>query len=289
MSTPKYDALKAKVRDWSNKREVATIPESVIEDCLKYSADECYQKLRIPPLEASVQYTVAEADNQGEFTIFDVPDDLTQFNYIRATGGNFGDQIVFNEISDKRTFLDPFAEQYGFHRWMWSNNQIYIYPKQEEDQTLEINYYRRLPALGALYTVAPINYIIGLSDTDQPFLDTSDINDGTALYFAGQGTNERAFATLVEAQAYALTQPIQTVITRYYTGKEVDNWLVDQNERLLIWGALKHVGAYLFDEVMEVRYEKKFLQGIEDLNKEEKWRRALGGNVRINVNSGNLI
>jgi len=37
MATPRYDALVAKVRDWSNKPEVNTIPDSVIQDCLSYS------------------------------------------------------------------------------------------------------------------------------------------------------------------------------------------------------------------------------------------------------------
>ena len=63
MPTPRYDALVDKVRDWSNKPEVNTIPNSVIQDCLGYSADECYRTLRIPPLEATVTYTVESTDN----------------------------------------------------------------------------------------------------------------------------------------------------------------------------------------------------------------------------------
>jgi hypothetical protein len=40
---------------------------------------------------------------------------------------------------------------------------------------------------------------------------------------------------------------------------------------------------------MEARYEKKFLEDIFSLNKEEKFRRASGGNVAINVNTNGLI
>ena len=74
-----------------------------------------------------------------------------------------------------------------------------------------------------------------------------------------------------------------------YIGKEVDNWLRDQNERLLAWGALYGLGAYLFDDKMEQRYAGKFQENIESLNKEEKWRRSLGRNVQINFNTNGLI
>jgi hypothetical protein len=74
-----------------------------------------------------------------------------------------------------------------------------------------------------------------------------------------------------------------------YVGNEVSNWLRDQNERLLIWGGLYNLGAYLVDDVMEKRYQVKFLDNIDSLNKEEKWRRSLGGNVQMNFNTNGLI
>ena len=61
MATPQYDSLKVKVRDWSNRREIATVPESVIEDCLQYGIDDVYRDLRIPQLEYTVQFTVTAA------------------------------------------------------------------------------------------------------------------------------------------------------------------------------------------------------------------------------------
>ena len=58
MATPRFDALVAKVRDWSNKPEVNTIPDSVIQSCLSYAADEAYRLLRIPPLEETGKVVV---------------------------------------------------------------------------------------------------------------------------------------------------------------------------------------------------------------------------------------
>jgi len=304
MATPRYDALVDKVRDWSNKPEVNTIPDSVIQDCLSYSADECYRVLRIPPLETTITYTVESADNVGDgsaglpygnaYTYFDIPEDLIQFIYVRTLAqDNIGTSYstypsnvskVFNEVTDSRTFFDLYSEKYSVYNWMWKDGKIFIHPQLAVGATLEIAYYRRLPALNATYSVIPVNYVIGLSDAAQPYLTLTGVNTDTPLYFSTSASVLRCFATYAEAAAYN-----PTVTTKYYIGNEVSNWLRDENERLLIWGALYNLGSYLFDEKMELRYEKKFSENVFSLNKEEKWRRASGGNVQVNFNTNGLI
>jgi hypothetical protein len=289
MATPKYNTLVAKVRDWSNKPNTNTIPDSVIESCLSYSADECYRNLRIPPLEFTTRYTVVAADNSGEnnlstqfgeaFTSFLIPDDLTQFNYVRTVSTTTTVSQVFNEITDKRTFFDICSEKYSAYNWMWSDNKLYIHPQLAVGSQIEINYYRRLASLDALYDVIPTNYIVGLQDASQLYLTLGTISD-TPLYFSGTGVDERCFDTLQEATLYNTP-----VTTKYYQGREVPNWLRDENERLLMWGALTNLGGYLFDDKMEMRYKEKFETNIISLNKEEKFRRAAGGNVQIHFNS----
>jgi len=303
MATPKFDALVAKVRDWSNKPEVQTIPDSVIQDCLSYSGDECYRQLKIPPLETTVTYTVTADDNIGEnslglpygnaYTSFAVPEDLTQFVFLRTLAqenagtsySTFPSNVskVFNEITDRRTFFDLYGEKYSVYNWMWMDNKIYIHPQLAVGATVQISYYRRLPALNALYSVIPINYLIGLADANQPYLSLV-VSGGTNLYFSTSAGVTKCFATYAEAEAYNAT-----VTTKMYTGNEVPNWLRDSNERLLLWGALKELGAYLFDTAMEQRYEKRMAETIASMNKEEKWRRSLGGNVQTNFNTNGLI
>jgi hypothetical protein len=304
MATPRYDALVDKVRDWSNKPEVNTIPDSVIQDCLGYSADECYRTLRIPPLEATITYTVESTDNVGDgsaglpygnaYTCFDIPEDLIQFTYVRTLAqDNIGTSYstypsnvskVFNEVTDSRTFFDLYSEKYSVYNWMWKDGKVFIHPQLAVGAQVEISYYRRLPALNATYSVIPVNYVIGLSDAAQPYLTLTGVNTDIPLYFSTANSIMRCFATLAEAQAYN-----PTVTTKYYVGQEVPNWLRDENERLLIWGALYNLGSYLFDEKMEQRYEKKFAENVFSLNKEEKWRRASGGNVQVNFNTNGLI
>jgi hypothetical protein len=303
MATPRYDAIVAKVRDWSNKPEANTIPDSVIQDCLGYSADECYRKLRIPPLEYTIRYVITAADNEGEnslglpygnaYTSFSIPEDLTQFNYLRTIAqSNFDTPYstfpsnvskVFHEITDKRTFFDMYAEKYSSYNWMWMDGKVFIHPQLAIGATVEINYYRRLSSLDAVYSIVPINYLIELTDAQQPYL-TLVTTAGTNLYFSTASSVTKCFSTLAEATAYNAT-----VTTKMYTGNEVTNWLRDQNERLLVWGALFNLGAYLFDDKMEQRYQAKFMDNVESLNKEEKWRRSLGGNVQMNFNTNGLI
>jgi len=285
MSTPLFDALVTKVRDWSNKREVNTLPDSVIRDCLKYSADDCYRYLRIPPLEFITTYTITSGNNgiDARYSTIEIPTNLIEFIYIRELTDSGYTSNVFNQISDARTFLDPYSEKYSNYSWMWINNEIKISPQLTPGSVLEIAYYRRLPDLNASYLVDAANYILNVSDINQPYLTLVE-SGGTILYFSTAEGITRCFNSEAEAEAYN-----PTVTTKRYTGKEAPNWLRDSNERLLIWGALRHVGMYIVDDVMETKYEKAFTNTVEGLNKEEKFRRAKGGNVQMNVNTNGLI
>jgi hypothetical protein len=283
MATPKYNSITSKVRDWSNKPEANTIPESVIDSCLAYAADDCYRLLRIPPLEATVQYLIGATDNtDARYTKFPIPNDLTEFRFVKQ------DDVMFNEIADVRTFFDRYSEKYAGPIWIWKEESIHVQPQQTTGVTLDIGYYRRLPALTATYAVVTANYDLTLTDAFQPYLVVGNPSD-IPMYFAGAGVDRQVFDNSAAATVYGLTQPITTVTTVYFQGQESPNWLRDENERLLIWGALHHLGAYLFDDIMEKRYEARFVNGVTSLNKEEKFRRASGGNVRMNFNGGGLI
>jgi len=291
MATPNYDALVSKVRDWSNKPEVNTIPDDVIQDCLRYSADEAYRLLRIPPLEEIVTYTIDSSDSIGanngnlSYTRFSMPEDLTEFIYVRSLDSDTQQTAMFNQITDKRSFFDPYAENFGYsnYRWMWQEGKIHIKPQLEVGTIVEIHYYKRLPSLNAAYSVSPLNYLIPLSDALQPYM-VIVATGGTNLYFSTSNGAKLAFSTSEEAAAYD-----STVTTVMFEGNEVPHWMRDQNERLLIWGALFNLGGYLFDDTMEKRYQSKFLENVASLNKEEKWRRSLGGNVQTNVITNGLI
>ena len=289
MATPKYDALVAKVRDWSNKPEVNTIPDDVIKDCLNYSADFCFQELRIPPLEHIITYTMAASNNleSSLYSVLESPSNLLDFIYIRVKPQditNSSESIVFNEVTDSRTFLDAYSGKYSDYRFMWLNDKIKIAPQIEADATIEIAYHRRLPDLDATYSVIPINYIVSIASAEQPYLTESAESGSITLYFATSNSILKVFASSDEATAY---DPVVTSNT--YVGKESPNWMRDSNERTLLFGALKYIGAYLFDDTMEQRYTAKMAEEIKRMNSEEKFRRARGGNVQTHFNTNGLI
>lgn len=295
MATPNYDALVAKVRDWSNKPEANTIPDSVIEDCLKYSADECYRTLRIPPLESTVTYTITASNNSTDsrITEIEMPFNLTEFIHVRKlpSSAEAGyESRVFDQITNSRAFLDGYTESYSGYSFMWLDNKIKIKPQLSEGDIVEISYYRRLPDLDAVYRVIAANYLLSANDAAQPYLELVTSN-GTNLYFAGTGSTLAVFDSYDAASLYDLSigGNGSNVTTKQYIGKESANWLRDSNERLLIWGALYNIGAYLFDEAMESRYARKFTENIDSLNRAEGMRRAKGGIPRTSVNTNGLI
>lgn len=286
MAAAKYNALVAKVRDWANKPLEATIPTSIIQDCLNYSADEIYRTLRIPPLEKTVTYTITAEDNAGsvitdqnKFTAIPIPEDLIQFVYIRRLPTTGQDSALFNEYTDERTFFDAYAFKYNRYNWVRKGNQLFFHPQLAIGDVLEIHYYRRLAPLDSTYLVVKENYLMGTADAAQPYLEPSNSTSGTPLYV----TSTAAYDSISDIPAGV------SYTTKYFTGREVYHWLKENNERLLIWGALIHIGAYLKDDEMLLKYTKMFTENIASLNKEEKFRRALGGNVQMNFDSRGLI
>jgi len=289
MATPQYDALKGKVRDWSNRREIATVPDSVVVDCLNYGNDDIYRTLRIPQLEYTVTFTVTEAENTNvKFTEFDVPEDLIEFIYLSNVDPNDGHALhMYNQVNDIRTFIDPYADQYGRHRYVWKDFKFLVSPKLKVGDKVELHYYRRLGQLDALYSVVPANYSFDYADNAQPLLELV-VSDGTIMHKVEGGTVDAIFASNAEAVAYQATNG-GAITAVMFTGREAWNWLRDANERLCIFAALRHIGAYLRDDAMENKYEGTTEKTITALNREEKFRRAKGGNVQINVNTGGLI
>ena len=75
----------------------------------------------------------------------------------------------------------------------------------------------------------------------------------------------------------------------YYTGNEIAHWLWDENERIVLFGALAEAFAYLQEDTMQQKYSQMFVDQINLINREETMRRALGGNVQINFNGRGLI
>ncbi len=196
-----YTELVALVRDWSNK-DSTVLSDARIKDCLRYAADKAYRKLRVLPLENTITYTsaslvaatVAGSTLVPSKTELTIPSDLIEFIQIREIDANGQPTRVFNEKTDLRTFNDWTSNKYNYSAyWTRKGNSILLSPGFDSSNgadKVEIHYYRRLPALDALYNVTPANYAAGLLTATGGinylfFTTTSGVTD-TAIAYASQ-------------------------------------------------------------------------------------------------------
>ena len=287
-----YSQFVSLVRDWSNKDSEA-LSDSIIQDALKYAADKAYRVLRISALEATITYSAAglrAATTTGNGLVpskteLVIPSDLIEFIQIREMDSSERTTRVFNEKSDLRTFNDIYGEKYSdVAYWSRQGNNIVFSPGFEDASTagnpdkIEIHYYRRLPALDARYDVTVANYNAG-------YLTSASQSDAGAasLWIVGSGDSAVAYATQADVPQG------DTATETYFTGNEVSHWLRDNNERVLLMGALAECFAYLQDDTQAQKYANMFMQEVQELNDEDNKRNASGGNVQIHYNGRGLI
>ena len=289
-----YNELIALVRNWSNKDD-EVVSDAIIQDCLKYAADKCYRTLRVPPLENVAVYsktllsaaTTATTGLIPSKTELQLPYDLIEFIQIKELDAAGSPTRVFNEKVDIRTFNDPSAEKYSSSNYFArQRNLLFLTPGFGEStlgnaaNSIELYYYRRLPALNALYAVTVLNYNAGFLTTNGA---GANVAYSALLYFAGN-TGTKAYATAAEALAAGGAQT-----NAYYIGTLVPNWLRDENERVILMGALAELFSYAQDDAQAAKYGKMFYNEIKELNDEDSSRNASGGNLQVNFNGRGLI
>jgi|TARA_B110000908_G_scaffold159809_1_gene202392 hypothetical protein len=251
MSTPLFTALIGKVRDWSN-RDSTILSDSLVTDFIDYSADTCYRELRIPPLEYT--YTYPTATVAGE-TSLQIPPDLTEFIMFKVTD-SAGNSTVFDQKMDIRSFSDKNTSK-GLGSFTRKGQHLDFYPESSVGDVYELHYYRRLFDMDATYVVNQANV-----DADN---------------------------TTVSASGVAGAVEVPTGSTVFYIGKEVHNWLRDENERMVLWGALHYAFEYLGNEEQSAKYLNKQMMAIDELNREEKRRRVSGASNAVTYQVSELL
>ena len=287
-----YTQLVALVRSWCNRDE-EVVSDSIIQDALKYAADKAYRTLRVPPLENVATYesslltaaTTAANNNQGSITEIQLPYDLIEFIQIKELDASGLTTRVFNEKLDVRTFNDTLAEKYSnLNYWTRQQNVVYLTPgfgngsTGNQANSIELYYYRRLPALNATYAVTVLNYNAGFLT-----VSSSGVSEAKQLWFSSN-TGTTAYATQAEATAKG-----GTITNVYYVVNPTPNWLRDENQRILLFGALAEVFAYVQEDTQAAKYNQAFLAEIAEINDEDAKRNASGGNLQINFNGRGLI
>ena len=301
-----YDELVTLVRNWSN-RDIEVLPDAIIQDGLRWAADKAYRKLRIPPLEHTVTYdaeslmaATSNVNNRfSSITEIQVPVDLIEFIQIREIDEGGRTTRLFNEKADVRTFNDQYAEKYNdFAFWTRQGNCVLLSPGFGNSATsfsggtgpsagLELYYYRRLPALNARYDVTVGNAEAGFLTVAPQ--DTSDLPAGITQDDIVTIYTNVAVETTGVPRTYSLTMNEANTIPVNVYGGFVPNWLREENERVLLMGALAEVFFYLQENDEAQKYAALFTQEIQELNDEDNMRDASGGNVQVNFNGRGLI
>jgi hypothetical protein len=291
-----YSDFVDQVRAWSN-RDSDVLSDTVIQDAMRFAADKAYKVLKVPALEAIATYEViastAVAANIYEVYIdstqnyqsivkLPIPEDLSTFISLRIKDSNNDSKkgVVFNEKTDVRTFFDMYSDRYTDFVWSRQTNFILAAGDITENDVIELYYYRRLPALDAQYAVTPDNFNAGVIDVDPIQAAT-----GTTLYFANGTIYPPVPFTDTAYIGQNTANDRVAFVFDPLSGQFLDNWLRDDNEQVLLFGALEQCFDYLDDTIQSQRYKAKFLEAIEELNREEKLRKTSGGNTQIHFNS----
>lgn len=204
---PTYTAFVDKIQDWANKDETV-LKDPVVQDCMKYAADNVYRRLRVTALEQTVTYsktqleaaTTSANNRAASKTELTIPADLTEFIQLREIDDDGRTCRVFNEKTDLRTFNDIYAEKTQAAYWSRVGNVLIYSPGFNSGFTAftptkaELHYYKRLPALNALYNVTPANFTAGY------LTPVADNAAGTFLY---NTTNSVSVKYTSHAQAVA--------------------------------------------------------------------------------------
>ena len=302
-----YEQMIELVRGWSN-RDVEALPNPIIEDSLRWAADKAYRRLRVPPLEHRVEYTSdmledATSNLSNRFasvTELQIPPDLIEFIQIREIDAQGATTRLFNEKADVRTFNDIYAEKYNTNAFCTRfQNCIQLSPGFNRTGSvsgssgvgnpvgIELYYYRRLPALYARFEPtqdnASIQNAIRLVSEAGTF-DTPGTDSTVSVAMDGTITDRTTGEVLMPAPVTDGDGMPQMVY-----GNRVPNWLLEENERVLLMGALAEVFFYLQENEEAQKYAALFTQEIQELNEEDVMRNASGGNVQVNFNGRGLI
>lgn len=278
------------IRSWAN-RDVSVLSNSIVTRCFNYAADKAYRTLRVPPLEITRLYDINGTQEEitaagvagvtpdispssfwggGQVLSMIAPSDMIEIMYIRnADTVTKNPGIVYNEKVDVRTFNDSFSSSQDFHFYTRIGNEIKLHGNFKRGDTIELHYYRRLAGLDATYS--------GTYNNWKSALGTLNIGGTATTYSDASNKTETFFNTRLAENA------------SYWVGDLAAHWLRDENERILLFGAVLELSIFLNDNEEVQKYMVLFDQEISELNKEEITRRNKGGSLSMSFAYSDLL
>ena len=143
-----------------------------------------------------------------------------------------------------------------------------------------------------LVMARPDGTVIPTSDYDINVLDT---NGTVQLVYTGGGDTVVTYATARPTTPSTMAYDSEDAVTDrflttlYFTGNSVPNWFKDENEKIVLYGALAQCFAYLQEDDQSGKYLQLMQKEIDDLNNEDRIRDSSGGNVQVQYSARGLI
>ena len=287
-----YDEMVDNVLAWSN-RDTEVISYRNIKNFINFGIDNAYRKLRIAPMETIRTYTIGTID-QGDHALT-IPSDLIEPIQLRRQNMDTNDKRfpslgydVYSAKADVRSFYDEYLNQYGQYFYTRERNTFLLSPAFEEGEVYELYYYRRFAEADARYNVD--------TDTDT---DTStywyattrgeltDTADDSGSLVARVKFNESSTVFQTDPDLFDLIEEDSN--GNFRLGKLVPHWLRDENEKVMLFGAVMQAAIFLNDAELLNMYSDRFVGEIESLNMEDNRRQLRGGNIQQRFQGNGLI
>jgi hypothetical protein len=136
------------VRDWLNRDE-DTVSNNLIGSFMQKAADDAYKKLRIPPLERTIEVIVSSTNaTKNELPI---PGDFTELiRLAKKTAVNKYD--IYNDRVEITSFDDEYAYKPNARYFTRKGTNLKLNPVLALAETYELHYYARGFSLDALTT-----------------------------------------------------------------------------------------------------------------------------------------
>lgn len=245
--------------------DVANASFAVPHDTISFIVLRSMGSINRPEIGSTVGGVAVTDVNQNNYAIIlasDTPSVVSHSAY---------QDTVYNETVDTKTFYDYNDSTHNSGYFTRKGSNIIVAGELvKEGDTIELFYYRRLAALDARKTI-PATVTLAEAQTDSATYEVK-----TAV--------EYETLTVLEKRTY---QEIEGEYVRYVA--EIGNWLKDQNERVLLFGALHRCFDYLQEDQQSEKYKARFAEAVQELNNEEKKRKLSAGQAHVSFDARGLI
>lgn len=245
------------------------------------ASDDIYRDLRIPPLEEVLTYPASTADTDS----LEIPDDLIEFIQLRKLDDAGNIDTIYNTRSDIRSHYLSNTSKYGQNYYSREADKILVHPEVKEGDVHQLYYYRRLPPIYARFAVNEDNWNANLlyyGASQQEVENAVKAQDPNAFIRDPDLQSQIQFAP-------ASTEPGSTFKSGYYLGLLAQNWIRDENLKMLLYGTLRECYIFLKDVDKAAAAGALRDADVQKLNEESELRRVRGGVAQTHFSSNGLL